>query len=86
MFSCVLAGILVFYLVVIFLKWRHCHAGHCEAHTFTYVNLIGDGVHNFIDGMVTAASFTGHPTRGGDHRRRGDARGSPGDRGLRDPS
>ena len=40
------------------LIWRHCHKGKCEIHPFAYLNLIGDGVHNFIDGLVMAASFT----------------------------
>ncbi len=41
-----------------FLFWRHCHKeGGCKTHTFTYLNLVGDGFHNFIDGMVIAASF-----------------------------
>jgi len=39
------------------LIWRHCHKRECELHPFAYVNLIGDGVHNFIDGLVIAASF-----------------------------
>jgi len=37
--------------------WRHCHKIRCEIHPFAYMNLIGDGVHNFIDGLVIAASF-----------------------------
>lgn len=53
----VLSGILIFFLIEKFLHWRHCHIGHCDAHTFTYLNLIGDGIHNFIDGMIIAASF-----------------------------
>jgi len=56
-FSSVLSGIIVFFLVEKLLHWRHCHKGQCETHAFTYLNLIGDGVHNFIDGMVIAASF-----------------------------
>jgi zinc and cadmium transporter len=37
--------------------WRHCHKGVCDVHAFTYLNLLGDGIHNFTDGLVIAASF-----------------------------
>jgi zinc and cadmium transporter len=50
-------GIISFFIVEKFLYWRHCHKEICPIHTFTYLNLIGDGVHNFIDGVVIAASF-----------------------------
>jgi zinc and cadmium transporter len=57
LFVYVLSGIMIFFLIERFLHWRHCHKGHCDAHTFTYLNIIGDGIHNFIDGMIIAASF-----------------------------
>jgi len=57
LFVYVLSGIMTFFLIEKFLHWRHCHKGHCDAHTFTYMNIIGDGIHNFIDGMIIAASF-----------------------------
>ncbi len=64
LFSHALAGIVVFLLVERFFHWRHCHQGRCEAHSFTYISLIGDSVHNFIDGMLIAASFVQDPRLG----------------------
>lgn len=56
-FFFLIIGILSFFILEKFLYWRHCHKETCTVHTFTYLNLIGDGVHNFIDGVVIAASF-----------------------------
>ncbi|MBN1871017.1 MAG: ZIP family metal transporter [Candidatus Omnitrophica bacterium] len=52
-----LVGFLVFFMMERYLYWRHCHEGKCDVHTFTYLNLLGDGVHNFTDGIIIAASF-----------------------------
>lgn len=49
-------GFFLFFLLEKVL-WRHCHNGKCELHPFAYINLIGDGIHNFIDGLVISASF-----------------------------
>ncbi len=56
MFIVILAGILVFFLLEKSL-WKHCHEKECPVHPFAYLNLFGDGLHNFIDGMIIAASF-----------------------------
>ena len=56
-FLCVIVGIVAFFALEKFLYWRHCHERECPTHTFVYLNLIGDGIHNFIDGMVIAATF-----------------------------
>lgn len=53
----VLIGILIMFLVEKFLLWYHCHIRECPVHGFTYTILIGDGVHNFIDGIIIGASF-----------------------------
>lgn len=53
----VLGGIVVFFILEKFFFWRHCHNGICDIHPFSYLNLAGDGIHNFVDGTIIAASF-----------------------------
>ncbi len=55
-FIAILTGIVVFFLLEKSL-WRHCHDRECSVHTFAYLNLFGDGIHNFVDGVIIAASF-----------------------------
>ena len=56
-FHYLILGIVFFFLMERYFHWRHCHEEECHIHAFTYLNLFGDGIHNFIDGMVIAGSF-----------------------------
>jgi len=53
----VILGIVSFFALEKFLYWRHCHEEECPVHMFVYLNLVGDGIHNFIDGMIIAATY-----------------------------
>jgi len=56
-FYFLILGIVLFFFMERYFHWRHCHEEACAVHAFTYLNLFGDGIHNFIDGMVIAGSF-----------------------------
>ncbi len=55
----IIAGLLLFFVLEKFIRWRHCHMpdeGH-HTHHVAVMNLFGDGVHNFIDGLLIGASY-----------------------------
>src|SRR3989344_1612613 len=56
----ILGGILLFFMLEKVVHWQHCHLPITSEHVhpFAYMNLIGDGLHNFIDGIIIAASYT----------------------------
>lgn len=52
-----LIGILVFFLLEKFIFWYHCHEGQCPVHTYSYLILWGDFLHNFVDGIILGLTF-----------------------------
>ena len=55
----VLFGIVFSFLIEKFIHWRHCHISPSKVHVhpFAMMNLLGDATHNFIDGILIAASY-----------------------------
>lgn len=65
-FLTVIIGFLFFFILEQFLTWHHCHQT-IHNHSIKPVSeliLIGDSIHNFIDGLAVAASFLVSPTTG----------------------
>ena len=56
-FTTLLLGILLFFVLEKLVLWRHCHIHDCEVHESSVVPvLVGDAFHNFVDGAVVAAA------------------------------
>ena len=53
-FLLTLAGFILFIFLESYFHWHRCK---CGVQPFSFVILVGDGVHNFLGGMVLAASF-----------------------------
>lgn len=56
-FLYLLLGFCLFFILEQFLHWQHQHGTTHGVKPFTYLILVSDSVHNFIDGLVIAASF-----------------------------
>ena len=57
LFSYLLLGFCLFFVLEQFIKWCHEHYGIHQKKPVSYLVLISDLVHNFIDGLVIAGSF-----------------------------
>lgn len=55
----VLSGIVISFTLEKLFYWHHCHDEKCELRVKPYVwlNMIGEGMHNFIDGAIIASSY-----------------------------
>lgn len=55
----ILSGIVFSFIMEKFIQWRHCHLPITQSHQHRFVtmNLFGDAIHNFIDGLIIGSSY-----------------------------
>jgi zinc and cadmium transporter len=55
----IIVGVFCSFVLEMCLQWRHCHIPTSDdhPHSFAYVNLVGDGVHNMIDGLIVGGAY-----------------------------
>ncbi len=57
-FTWVIIGFALFFLLEQFIHWHHCHRAPSEhKHPVTYLVLFSDGLHNFLDGLAVGSAF-----------------------------
>lgn len=57
-------GFVAFLLMEKAFFYYHCHEENCNRHVSVKLVMVGDTVHNFLDGIAIAASFLASPTLG----------------------
>lgn len=55
----ILFGILIFFVLEKLVYWQHCHMPITKEHIhpYSFMILVGDSIHNFLDGLILAGSY-----------------------------